>query len=62
VLDELEAVLVALAIEDPHGSAFWMKHFIKRESVPWPEFLEKFIEHFNIEMEEDADLVSSELK
>lgn len=38
IIQELEHVMVDVAISDEVGNKFWKKYFFKQENVPWPSF------------------------
>eukprot|EP01100_Stratorugosa_tubuloviscum_P013788 TRINITY_DN708_c5_g1_i1.p1 TRINITY_DN708_c5_g1~~TRINITY_DN708_c5_g1_i1.p1 ORF type:complete len:509 (+),score=213.98 TRINITY_DN708_c5_g1_i1:63-1589(+) len=51
IIQQLDNILVDVAIRSPQAAAFWSRSFTSRENVPWPEFEIKFSSTFNFARE-----------
>jgi serine/threonine protein kinase len=53
--EQLDQIIVKSAIRDPHGRSFWIKHFLKQDSVPWPQFAAAFYNFLRLPLIEDPN-------
>lgn len=53
--EAFDHIIVKSAIRDEHGRLFWSKHFIKREHVPWSEFVAAFYQFLRLPLPQDPD-------
>jgi len=44
IVNALYNVIIECSIRDPDGVAMWKKYFLKKETVPWTEFIQIFIQ------------------
>jgi serine/threonine protein kinase len=55
IIELLDNIIVKSAIRDAHGRSFWIKHFLKKESVPWKDFVEAFYAFLKLNIPIDPD-------
>eukprot|EP01090_Pellita_catalonica_P009488 TRINITY_DN20578_c0_g1_i1.p1 TRINITY_DN20578_c0_g1~~TRINITY_DN20578_c0_g1_i1.p1 ORF type:complete len:353 (+),score=58.78 TRINITY_DN20578_c0_g1_i1:311-1369(+) len=63
VVDQLETILIELAISEPLGREIWKKHFWKQEQVPWETFCDEFYNELGIsapDSESDSEVENEE--
>ncbi|KAL6078949.1 Dual specificity protein kinase [Balamuthia mandrillaris] len=56
--EELDRILIESAIRDPHGKAFWTKHFLKKEYVSWEDFSVAFYDFLRVKLPQEDPYVS----
>jgi serine/threonine protein kinase len=48
IIDQLDNIIVDVAVQDVGGRKFWKKNFLTREEVPWEEFVPALCDFLNI--------------
>jgi len=48
IIPRIEDIMVDLAVEDMLGRDFWKTYFIKKDVVPWSDFIDAFCRHFSL--------------
>jgi len=44
IVNALYTIIIECSIRDPDGVSMWKKYFLKKETVPWSEFIQIFIQ------------------
>jgi hypothetical protein len=57
IITQLDYIIVDCVIRDQKGRKFWKDNFLKKEEVPWTEFLDKFLKLVPVSNEQkDLDI------
>jgi len=56
IINSLDTVIIDCAIQDEIGRKFWKDNFLKKEEVPWTEFIDSFVKFVQLPDDEMKQL------